>query len=206
MSKYKAELTFGLGNSKINSMNLEQQRYGRNKNTVINHTYIESGAYRRKFDKITDNKEVNRVLFLKAKEMLNHRSGTLFEDMYWIDADSGEIVAKLLDEKEEQKINYTPAIKGLIKNRRLITMHTHPESFPPSDADFNSAFIHGYYKNLIICHDGKIFVYSSDDIIDRDLYSAYVEKFKKLGYNEYEAQIITLNNLAENHDIYFKEV
>lgn len=65
-------------------MNLEQQRYGRNKNTVINHTYIESGEYRRKFDKITDNKEIDRILYLKAKEMLNHRSGTLYEDLYLI--------------------------------------------------------------------------------------------------------------------------
>ena len=27
----------------------EGQRYGRNKNTAINHTYINSGSYRRKF-------------------------------------------------------------------------------------------------------------------------------------------------------------
>ena len=187
-------------------MNLEQQRYGRNKNTVINHTYIESGEYRRKFDKITDNKEINRILYLKAKEMLNHRSGTLYEDMYWIDADNGEIIAAALNEKEEQKINYTSAIKDAIKYRRLITMHTHPKSYPPSDADFNSACTHDYYKSLIICHDGKVFVYSSNDTIDNGLYFAYVEKFKKLGYNEYEAQVITLKSLAENHDIWFEEV
>ena len=70
---------------------LEYQRYGRNKDTVINSTYINSGEYRRKFDKITKNDESNRILYSKAKEMLFHRSGTLFEDMYWIDGDTGEI-------------------------------------------------------------------------------------------------------------------
>ena len=38
----------------------------------------------------------------KAKEMLKHRSGTLYEDMYWIDGDTGEIVASALDEKIEK--------------------------------------------------------------------------------------------------------
>lgn len=38
------------------SENLEFQRYGRNKSTLVNSTYISSGEYRNKFDKITDNK------------------------------------------------------------------------------------------------------------------------------------------------------
>ena len=37
---------------------LENQRYGRNKETIVNKTYIESGEYRRKFDNATDNPEV----------------------------------------------------------------------------------------------------------------------------------------------------
>lgn len=61
---------------------LEYQRYGRNKETAINHTYINSGEYRSKFDRITENINVNRILYNKAKEMLNHRSGTKYEDMY----------------------------------------------------------------------------------------------------------------------------
>ncbi len=81
-----------MNNSKINlegdNVSLEYQRYGRNKETTINHTYINSGEYRRKFDKITDNVEVNRTLYLKAKEMLQHRSGTMLEDMYWIDRET----------------------------------------------------------------------------------------------------------------------
>ena len=39
-------------------MILENQRYGRNKETIVNKTYIESGEYRRKFDNATDNPEV----------------------------------------------------------------------------------------------------------------------------------------------------
>lgn len=41
----------------------EEQRYGRNKDTQINHRYIESGKYRKKFDKISDNIKLNRKLY-----------------------------------------------------------------------------------------------------------------------------------------------
>lgn len=67
-------------------MVLESQRYGRNKSTTINHTYINSGEYRKKFDKITDNLHLNRLMYTKAKEMLEHRSGTRYEDMCWFDS------------------------------------------------------------------------------------------------------------------------
>ena len=40
------------------------------------------------------------------KEMLLHRGGTLIEDMYWIDVESGEIVASVLDSKEEQSLSF----------------------------------------------------------------------------------------------------
>ena len=39
--------------------------------------------------------------------MLNHRSGTLIEDMYWFDGDNGKIVASVLDETVKEGIVYT---------------------------------------------------------------------------------------------------
>lgn len=68
----------------------EEQRYGRNKETIVNHAYIQDGEYRKKFDRLTDNKNVNKLLYQKAKEMLLHRSGTLLEDMYWINMESAK--------------------------------------------------------------------------------------------------------------------
>lgn len=97
-------------NKKEYNMSLEYQRYGRNKETLINNTYINSGEYRRKFDKITDNKDIARVLFIKAKEMLIHRNGTKFEDMYWIDGNTGEVIASILDEIDENCIKYNASI------------------------------------------------------------------------------------------------
>lgn len=83
---------------------IERQRYGRNKDTVINHAYIDSGEYRNKFDQISDDKELNRLLYQVAKEILIHRSGSEYEDMYWIDVETNEVVAKEVTQENPTSI------------------------------------------------------------------------------------------------------
>ena len=190
-------------------MALEYQRYGRNKETLINKTYIESGDYKRKFDNITDNPSLNKTLYEKSKEALKHRSGTLFEDMYWIDGESGKIVAEIVDSTLEQGIDYTANIKRMLKsceNREIVTLHTHPSSMPPSVADFNSCVKNGYKEGYIACHNGKIFRYSSEEIISDKLFDLYFNE--KLIYNtsECDAQIETIKEIMRNKKIKFDEV
>ena len=105
---YASELNSYLFNGMLEK---EEQRYGRNKETAINHAYINSGEYRRKFDKITDNPDVNRALYYAAKQALIYRGGTHYEDMFWIDKNTGKVAGKILDSTIEEKL-YT--IKELI--------------------------------------------------------------------------------------------
>lgn len=207
----KSELTEGVNDSKMKSegddVSLEYQRYGRNKETTVNHTYIDSGEYRNKFDSITDNISVNRVLYAKSKEILNHRSGTKFEDMYWINGTTGMVIASALNEQKESGIQYTDAILKAISGKpNLIVFHNHPNSMPPSAADFNSMLVHGYETAFIICHDGKIIQYVSREKINERLYTMYIQEYVADGYAEYEAQWKALEKLKENYDIDFWEV
>jgi len=50
----------------------------------VNHSYINSGEYRKKFDGISNDKALNRKVYQITKKMLEHRSGTLLEDMYCV--------------------------------------------------------------------------------------------------------------------------
>lgn len=193
------------------TMSLEYQRYGRNKSTAINNAYINSGLFRRKFDKITKHDKINKILYSKAKEMLKHRSGTLYEDMYWIDGDTGEVVASALDEQTEEKIEYTKSIFKAINGKdNLVTMHTHPHSMPPSIADFNSCFKHNYAVCLVICHDGTIYSYTSAQRVQDDLYQLYVKEFRNNRNTkedaERNAQLAALTQISRNYKIHFQEV
>ena len=137
---------------------LELQRYGRNKDTLINKTYIDSGEYRRKFDNATTNPAVNKTLYECAKKALKHRSGTVFEDMYWIDGDSGKVILSVTDSTDERAVVYTNKIKkAILSENPIITIHTHPSSMPPSVDDFNSCFKHGYCLGFVACHNGRVF-------------------------------------------------
>ena len=207
----KTKLTEKVNGSNIkvegDDVSLEYQRYGRNKETTINHTYINSGEYRNKFDRITNNINVNRILYAKAKEMLNHRSGTKYEDMYWVDAITGEVLASALNEQKESGIQYTKAIlQAISENSNVIAFHTHPSSMPPSVADFNSTLRHGYAVAFVVCHDGKIIQYVAEEEISERLYSLYIQEFISNGYTEYEAQWKALEKLKENYKIDFWEV
>ena len=186
---------------------LEKQRYGRNKETIINHNYINSGEYRKKFNCISNNEVLNRTVYKIAKKMLNHRSGTLYEDMYWIDIDTGEIVASEVNQKVEKGIKYSKATLREIKNHKnILVIHTHPNSMPPSISDFNSAYKNGYQICIVCCHDGKVFLYKSRTNIFEFFYKGTVAKYKNMGYDEYEAQIMALREYETQENISFKEV
>lgn len=191
----------------IKEQELEKQRYGRNKETTINRNYINSGEYRNKFDCVSNNEELNRTVYKIAKKMLNHRSGTLYEDMYWIDIDTGEIVASEVNQKVEKGIWYSKStLREIEKHKNLLVMHTHPNSMPPSIRDFNSAYKNGYQICLVCCHNGKIFLYKSETYIFEFFYKGTVAKYKNLGYDEYEAQIMALREYETQENISFKEV
>lgn len=199
----------GIIKSGSDSVALEYQRYGRNKTTLVNKTYIDGGEYRRKFDNISDNAVVNKSVYNSAKSALKHRSGTVYEDMYWIDSETGTVIASEINSQTQQKIVYSEATKKVVSSHeknKIITVHTHPNSMPPSAADFNSCYRNGYKRGYVACHDGKVFAYTSEQEISEELYSLYISSYISEGMSEYEAQIKTLEKLKENHLIDFWEV
>lgn len=186
---------------------LEFQRYGRDKSTIVDSNYISSGEFRKKFDLITDNAQVSRILYNKAKEMLLHRSGTRYEDMYWFDSDTGDVLAREINSFEEEQILYSKSINRAITGKRnVLAMHTHPCSMPPSIADFNSVYEHNYLLGIVVCHNGKIFCYKSSENITQTMYNLYVADYYKIVNDEYEAQILALNEMMETYDISYWEV
>lgn len=185
----------------------EKQRYGRDKNTVINRSYIEGGEYRKKFDAFSDNKELNRLAYRIAKKILSHRSGSSYEDMYWIDPDTLSIVARIVDSKIEGGIKYTRRINKIVRKKKgLITIHSHPHSLPPSYNDLFCNYKFGYSVGLIICHNGKIYMYSVNEHISKIYYGMLVGKYINRGYNKDEAYRLSLVDLNDSGQIVYKEV
>lgn len=81
--------------------------------------------------------------------------------------------------------------------KRLLTIHTHPSSFPLSIPNFNANFENEYNLGMVICHGGKVFLYAAEDKINEDCYNLLVAKKLNQGYNEYETMITILQEIQE---------
>lgn len=202
--KYAMALGYKL---KISLEEDECQRPGRNKETIVDTSYISSGKYRRKFDKITLNSELNRLIYQKAKEMLIHRSGTEFEDMYWIDMEKCEVICSKLDETNTKEVRHTKAIDKKLKSAtNIIAIHTHPYSMPPSAEDFNTYYNAGYDMGIVLCHDGTIYRYMTINLVPVDTMNFYVNKYYNEIKDEKLAQIMMMDRFMRLGDIYYEEV
>lgn len=202
--KYAAALGYKIN---FSLEEIEDQRVGRNKDTSIDSSYIESGEYKRKIDKITKSDKLNRLVYQKAKEMLYHRSGTEHEDMYWFDMDTESILCSKLDETNLKEIRHTKAInKSLQGCKHILAVHTHPHSMPPSAEDFNCFVEAGYDVGVVICHDGTVYTYSAQRPISVQLMELYTYKEYKLCHDEKTAQIKALDKFVGTGDIYYKEI
>ena len=66
---------------------------------------------------------------------------------------------------------YGRIVKRIVRrNKNLVTIHSHPSSFPPSIEDFNSACVNNYMFGIVCGHNGNLFVYSSEERIPPETY------------------------------------
>lgn len=151
--------------------------------------YINSDKFAKKFDGITENKAVNETLLRCARSAIAHRNGTLYEDMYLINGNTGEIMAEQLNSDYEQGVFYNGSIRAAIakakaENIPLIAFHSHPEGYPPSVDDLNSVFKFGYSLGVVAGHNGQIYTYTNNigiiedsDIVQSNIGFAYMRGY-----------------------------
>lgn len=124
---------------------------------------INSDAYAKKYN-ITDNPDVNESLLSCARKSIDHRNGTKFEDMYIINANTGNVMGSQTEMKVESGIIYNDSIlSALDKSKQekipIIAIHNHPEGLPPSIDDFNKAYDNNYLFGVACGHNGQVYVY-----------------------------------------------
>ncbi|MDR0987264.1 MAG: hypothetical protein LBL98_06210 [Ruminococcus sp.] len=185
----------------------EESRYGRDKFKSIDTGFIESGEYRRKFDCISENEKLNRSLYQTAKKILYHRSGTEFEDMFWLDFDTGKVFASITDMSEPSRVIYPMSFMDKHKHiSRKVTIHNHPRSMPPSFGDFDSAYRNGYELGIVVCHDGTVYSYGVTSFPNKEVYDNLSSEFRSLKYSTFTSQLKTLEKMDSLNLLKFKEM
>lgn len=176
----------------------------------INEQYINSLEYRKQFDNLTDNAEVNKTIYECSKNMLKHRNGTMYEDMYFIDKNTGKIIASSTKINKESEVGYNKEIKKALSNydmSQIIAIHNHPSGMPPSAGDFNAALKNGYYEGYTIGHDGSIIRYrAGKEPIDMESYILRLAIGGKNTYNEYDRQMLVLKEFKDRYGIQYEVI
>jgi proteasome lid subunit RPN8/RPN11 len=198
----------------------EKQRYGKNKDTQIDKTYIDSAEYRRKFDKITDDSELNRIIYFEAKKILKHRSGTEFEDLAFVSTEDGKVLCNStfaetelsLGKSEEdviKKVLPTVAMKNIVKNAEphsVIAIHNHPGSALPSLSDLHSARVNKYKSGIILAHDGTIYKYHVLDNAQEGLADYLLDSLARLLVANDSEKVVNLLAELADYGIYLEVI
>lgn len=165
----------------------ESKRKYKYKDTVINTSEISSAGYRRKFTDITGENKISRTLWESALDMLDHRSGTKYEDLAFVDSKTGDAkINKNYD--KENTASPSDSMKKMLRDadkNTIIAIHNHPGSSPPSYSDIMACKDRKYKYGLVVCHDGMIYKYSVDDKkFNTPIAFSALERLAEKGYTE----------------------
>ncbi|WP_294775821.1 hypothetical protein [uncultured Eubacterium sp.] len=155
--------------------------------------YIKSDEYRSKFSKLTDNTKVNEAIRNATSGMLTHRNGTNFEDLYVIDAETGDVVIRQTNAIRELTVNLSKEQREMLLNakangRKLIGIHNHPTNIMPTGSNYLTSYSRNYEFGLVATHNGELYMYNCNDKFIGGLYDMEVDKYIKNGYNVIKAQ------------------
>jgi hypothetical protein len=154
-------------------------------------------------------KKLQRQYYQVSKKMLNHRSGTNGEDLYFYNTRTKKWYSSTTGTQAGTP-DYTEEIRRALQESEkgeIVSFHNHPLGMPPSDGDLNAALKNGYQKGYTIGHDGTVFEYTAPkEFIPPSMYDAKRAKYTKKGCSEFEVQLNTLLELKELFQFDFREV
>lgn len=163
----------------------ESSHKGIQRQFQINKSLIDSSEYRKRFNLLGEKPNITRAIYSASKLILNHRNGTEFEDLVFINSDTGETLISN-HENKVRSVSPTRKMRQMLSDsasRTIIAIHNHPGSSVPSYADLNIALIRKYKFGLIVGHDGIIFKYLVNNLVDEGIYNAALAKLDGKGYN-----------------------
>ena len=146
--------------------------------TIVNISDINSTRYRRQFDFLDESTDITRQMYHETKNILNHRTGTLYEDLTFIDSKTGKLITQT-NYNVEREVMPSKRMKKIVETSEpysIIAIHNHPTSSVPSMSDINSAWKKKYKYGVIACHNGNLYKYkingeynefSADMLLDR---------------------------------------
>ena len=112
---------------------------------------------------VDTSKDVTNTMTSEARKILHHRSGTVYEDLMFIDTRTGKFITRT-DFDYERKVMPSKRMMKILDEApdyTVAALHSHPGRTPPSPSDI---YVLNERKNaygVVACHDGTIYKYKN---------------------------------------------
>ncbi len=162
----------------------------------LNVQAINTKEYTEKYSGIGKNHVVDTSVKNEAISIMNHRDGTSFEDLAYIDNRTGARKFIINDSDTPYGVAHSPECDKFLENYDggLIALHNHPGGSRPSYSDIRLAIGYDYKtekivyksieKSVIAGHNGKVYVI--ENIAHDETIGKALDKLYNQVYNYYE--------------------
>lgn len=177
----------------------------------VNLEYINSKEYEQKFEKISNDRELNEVIYKKALELLRENNNTDTEGMYIISTRTRKVILHEKGEENSLSVQLNKRKLAVLRksNNQIIGMHNHPTNLLPNGSDFVAAGYRGYRYGIVVTHDGRIYKYSvGNKPFLPSLLDTRIDKYCSREYNLTirEAYEKALNEFRKEYGISWQEI
>lgn len=176
--------------------NSNKQRKKLEQTTLVDLQKIKSNEFRDKLDSLTENVDERRDIHKAAIDIMEHRTGTRYEDLAFINTRNGKIIINKDYDYYEDGISACKPNKPMLKmlgeeaEGMIIAVHNHPGSGAPSKADIMAAKERKYKYGVVICHNQTVYKYTlSDDFVYTLNTDFSLAKLENAKYNNSEKDI-----------------
>ena len=169
---------------------------------AVNRELVNTKAFHDKFDNLTPRKKVNESIYQIGMKMLEHRDGTDFEDLYIVNANTGEIITFNDQGNQEGRSGLTAEqYQQVIESGEpFYLLHNHPNSSRISYADLKTV---SKFKNAVgtiaIGHDGSVHMASNleDNVNVEKNWDEELKELKQSGFPSGVAEHKALDKLYD---------
>ena len=177
----------------------------------VDWSVVKLKEYAEKFNIISDNQKANELAVQRAKNALVNRDGKDTEELYAISLSSGKDISSITDQNHpfgvERTEKFSADIKrALDKGEKILYIHNHPRSYPPSLTDLNE-LVGTDSVGIIACHDGSVYYYTAPrNMLSKRDYKVAFRKLAWYSEDDKENSLRALKELGKNFQFIISEL
>lgn len=176
----------------------------------VNWPEVQSSEYREKLTQLSENPKVVDSIHTRIKWALNNRDGLNTEELYALNLDTGEEIARIANQQYQGGVkrtkNFAERLEQADKEKvNVLLMHNHPKGLPPSLSDINLLLESEHVTGITAGHDGSIYFYSRPKkLIEISDWNIALKH--NMMYSEITSMEKALEELSEEFGFVFKKL